>query len=102
MGFKDWMKEGFQKEVDRKRDKTNLKIEEKKEIKSLKKQGVPMCPKCNSQSIQYVERRKVLSVGRAVTGGVLFGGIGAGLGAVTSNKRKGFIKCLNCGNTWKK
>lgn len=106
MSFKDWMIEGLKEEAEKKREKAELKKalkkEEKQRIKELKKQGVAMCPKCNSQSLQYVERRKLLSLGRAAVGGVLLGPLGAGIGAVTSKKRKGYIKCLNCGHMWKK
>lgn len=75
---------------------------EKQRMKQLKKEGIPYCPKCKSTVLQYVERRKQLSVGRAVVGGVLTGGLGAAVGAVTSKKYRGKVKCLNCGKTWKK
>lgn len=72
----------------------------------LKKDKIPYCPKCKSTSLQYVERRKQLSIGRGVTGSVIGGIVGAPLagavGAVTSKKYKGRIKCLNCGKSWKK
>lgn len=55
----------------------------------MKKNKIPFCPKCKSQSLQYLERRKMLSASRAV------------VGAVTSSKRKGRMKCLNCGKEWK-
>lgn len=71
-------------------------------IKELKRQGIAYCPKCKGTSIQYMERRKRLSLGRAVTGGVLLGPMGAGVGAITSKKYKGSVKCLNCGHSWKK
>lgn len=68
----------------------------------LNNQGIAHCPKCNGTTLQYVERRKKLSAGRAIVGGVALGGVGAILGATTSNKHKGYIKCLNCGNLYKK
>jgi len=67
----------------------------------LKAQGIAHCPKCNGITLQYVERRKKLSAGRAIVGGVALGGVGAILGATTSNKHKGYIKCLSCGNLYK-
>lgn len=97
MGFMDKLKEQtmemHQKEVDR-------ILAEKERVATLDAQGIPYCPKCKSQSVQYVERRKQLSVGRAVVGSIA-GPLGAAVGAVTSNKRKGVIKCLKCGNEWK-
>lgn len=67
--------------------------EQKEKIKEMKKNKIPFCPKCKSQSLQYLERRKMLSASRAVVGAVV--------GAVTSSKRKGRMKCLNCGKEWK-
>lgn len=75
--------------------------EQKEKIKEMKKNKIPFCPKCKSQSVQYVERRKLLSASRAVVGAVAFSVPGAVVGAVTSSKRKGRMKCLNCGKEWK-
>lgn len=76
--------------------------EEKQRIKQLKKEHTPFCSKCHSTNITYIEKRKRLSVGRAVVGGVLLGGAGAVLGGLSSNKlKKGNVKCLNCGHSWK-
>lgn len=73
----------------------------KEKIKEMKKNKIPFCPKCKSQSLQYLERRKMLSASRAVVGAVALGAPGAVVGAVTSSKRKGRMKCLNCGKEWK-
>lgn len=54
------------------------------------------CSKCGSN--QLTAGGKKLSVGRAVVGGALLGGVGAVLGGVTS--KKVMITCLNCGNRW--
>lgn len=120
MSFWSWMKEGLSKEVNKQaqemeanriqrkehkiQNKENIyqmKLDNKDRIKRNKIEGAAYCPKCKSTSIQYTERRKQLSVGRAVVGGVLTGGVGAAVGAVTSNKYKGQVKCLNCGKQWK-
>ncbi|NOW85296.1 hypothetical protein [Clostridium beijerinckii] len=86
------------------------KITERQRVKELKKERIPYCPKCHSTSLHYIEKRKRLSLGRTVVGGglgaVLTGGIGAAAGAVlgglSSNKmKKGQVKCLKCGHTWK-
>ncbi|WP_142414388.1 hypothetical protein [Hathewaya massiliensis] len=71
--------------------------EEKERVQQLKKERIPYCPKCHSTSI--TTQNKKLSVGRATVGGVLFGGVGAVLGGLTSNKIKKV--CLNCGHKWK-
>lgn len=83
-------------------EKAPKKLTERQRVKQLKKEHTPYCPKCHSTSLQYVEHRKQLSVGRGVVGGVLLGPAGAVLGGLTSKKYKGNMKCLNCGHTWKK
>jgi len=85
------------------------KITERDRLKQFKKERIPYCPKCHSTSLQYVERRKQLSVGRAIVGGTIASiidpvgtGMGMVLGGLSSKKYKGNIKCLNCGHMWKK
>lgn len=70
---------------------------QKERLKQLKRDHIPYCPKCKSTSLTY--QNKKLSLGRAVTGGILFGSDGAILGGLTS--KKGYVKCLNCGHKWK-
>jgi len=111
MGFKENLKKAYEQGKADQREKMKSKydigyiqekkLEEKERIKQMDADGVPYCPKCKSASVQYVERRKQLSLGRAAVGGALTGGLGAAVGAVTSNKRKGVMKCLKCGNEWK-
>lgn len=55
------------------------------------------CPKCNCTSIATTNKK--LSVGRAATGAVLLGGVGAVVGGVTSKKI--FNVCQGCGYRWK-
>ncbi len=63
----------------------------------LKRNHVVYCPKCKSENVTYVYKK--LSIGRALTGAVIAGSAGAVLGGQSS--KKGYCKCLNCGNTWK-
>lgn len=113
--FKEDMKKAYQdgrerdiyaELAEKRKEKNELKKEEKQtkkdRLKQMKKESVAFCPKCKGTSVQYVERRKRLSLRRAVTGGILLGEVGAGVGAMTSKKYKGFVKCLNCGHEWKK
>lgn len=74
---------------------------ERERTAQLDREGVAYCPRCKSTSIQYVERRKRLSVGRAVVGTVLINPLAGAVGAMTSKKYKGRIKCLKCGHEWK-
>jgi len=75
--------------------------QEQERIAQLEKEGVVYCPRCKSVSVQYIERRKRLSVGRAVAGTMLLNPLWGAVGAVTSKKYYGFNKCLKCGYTWK-
>ena len=70
---------------------------EKERLEQLKRDKIPYCPKCHSTSLTY--QNKKLSIGRAVTGGVLLGGVVAVVGWLSS--KKGYVKCLNCGHKWK-
>lgn len=70
---------------------------EKERLEQLKRDKIPYCPKCHSTSLTY--QNKKLSIGRAVTGGVLLGGVGAVVGGLSS--KKGYVKCLNFGHKWK-
>ncbi len=55
------------------------------------------CPKCHSNNIQF--SKQGFSVGKAIIGGILTGGIGAIAGFHGRNRLKG--KCLKCGYEWK-
>ena len=108
-------KKGF---FDRMVEQGNANLEKKQEekqyqkdrIKQLEREHIPYCPKCKSTNLTYVSNRKKLSLGRAVVGGaiggVLTGGLGAAAGATmgglsSDKQKKGTVKCLNCGHTWK-
>lgn len=71
--------------------------EDKRRIQELKEEKIPFCPKCLSTSIIYQDKK--LSITRAVIGGAICGPAGMILGGTTS--KKGKLKCLNCGHTWK-
>lgn len=118
MGFREKMKEAyedgkkrgaepgsFKYRAWRQAEKRAIKKAEKQEfndrIKQMKKGGISYCPKCKGASIQYVERRKRLSLTRGIIGAVLISPLAGAVGAVTSKKYKGFVKCLNCGHKWK-
>lgn len=91
------------------RMKEQEKHYQKDRIKELKKEHVPYCPKCKSTSLTYLDKRKKLSLGRAVVGGAIGSlagplgtAAGATMGGLSSDKiKKGKVKCLNCGHTWK-
>lgn len=90
-------------------ENTPKRISERQRVNQLKKDHIPYCPKCHSTSLQYVERRKQLSVTRGIVGNTIGAIVAPGLapagtviGALSSKKYKGYMKCLNCGHTWQK
>lgn len=59
------------------------------------------CPKCKSTNIQVVgQNRKAFSVGKAVAGGLLTGGIGTLVG-FAGKKGKTECFCTECGKRFK-
>ena len=93
MSFKELVKKQM-------KDMQEKQLQEIARIKEMDEQGIPYCPKCKSPSVQFLDRRKKLSVGRAIVGSVV-GPAGTVIGALTSKKHNGVMKCLKCGNEWK-
>lgn len=79
------------KEIDE-NETSSVELAHKKHYDAMVK-----CPKCKSTSIVYVDKK--LSIGRALVGNFIAGGTGAILGGLSS--KKGKVKCLKCGYTWK-
>lgn len=70
----------------------NRRIEESNESSK------PRCPKCTSTNIQFLGRdRKGFSVGKAVGGAILTGGVGS-LAGFAGKKGKFQWLCMDCGN----
>lgn len=65
----------------------------KQRIKENKANGIACCPKCGSTSL--TADKKGFSVGKAVVGAALTGGIGLVAGAIGAKKVR--VTCLNCG-----
>lgn len=60
-----------------------------------------ICPMCMSSNINILGNdRKGFSVGKAVGGALLTGGIGA-LAGFAGKKGKYEVFCMNCGHRWK-
>jgi len=71
-------------------------IQEKK--KQEKKQNIITCPNCNSKDVSFLQQnKKAFSVGKAVGGAVLTGGVGA-LAGFAGKKGKKQWHYKNCGN----
>ena len=62
----------------------------------------PKCPKCKSTNVQAVgQHKKEFSVGKAVIGGVLTGGVGVLAGFAGKKTKKVDMICMNCGKQFK-
>jgi Zn finger protein HypA/HybF involved in hydrogenase expression len=84
-------------------------IEQSKAIKEKKKQlqeqrieaHRPRCPKCGSTDLSILgQHKKGFSVGKAVVGGVLTGGVGTLAGFAGKKTKKVDYVCNNCGTTF--
>lgn len=63
-------------------------------------QGI-FCPNCRGLDVQFMQnKRKKFSVGKAVVGGALAGGIGAAAGLAGKKGKKNQWRCNDCGETF--
>lgn len=63
-----------------------------------KKQNIITCPNCKSKDVTFLQQdKKAFSVGKAVGGAVLTGGVGA-LAGFAGKKGNKQWHCQNCGN----
>lgn len=70
----------------------------KQEKKQEKKQNIITCPSCKSKDVTFLQQdKKAFSVGKAVGGAVLTGGVGA-LAGFAGKKGNKQWHCQNCGN----
>ncbi|VIZ61658.1 phage protein [Streptococcus pneumoniae] len=70
----------------------------KQEKKQEKKQNIITCPNCKSKDVTFLQQdKKAFSVGKAVGGAVLTGGVGA-LAGFAGKKGNKQWHCQNCGN----
>lgn len=81
----------------RKRELEAFRANQEKK-KQEKKQNIITCPNCNSKDVSFLQQdKKAFSVGKAVGGAVLTGGIGA-LAGFAGKKGNKQWHCKNCGN----
>ena len=58
------------------------------------------CKKCGSKNLQYVGTpKKSFSIGKAIGGAVLTGGVGALAGFMGKKGKKNVFVCLDCGKS---
>ncbi|PWT35762.1 hypothetical protein DKZ22_10920 [Limosilactobacillus reuteri] len=61
------------------------------------------CPKCRSTNVQPLGvHKKGFSVGKAIGGAVLTGGVGAVAGFLGKNTNQTDFVCMDCGKQFKK
>ena len=61
------------------------------------------CPYCNSDNVQPLgQHHQAFSVGKAVGGAVLTGGVGAVAGFLCKNTKQTDFGCMNCGKQFKR
>lgn len=85
-----------ERELEEFRANQEKKKQEKK--KQEKKQNIITCPNCKSKDVTFLQQdKKAFSVGKAVGGAVLTGGVGA-LAGFAGKKGNKQWHCKNCGN----
>lgn len=73
-------------------------LEAFRENQEKKKQNIITCPNCKSKDVTFLQQdKKAFSVGKAVGGAVLTGGVGA-LAGFAGKKGNKQWHCQNCGN----
>lgn len=86
-------------------EEQNAKVEARKaerQAEKFEKERL-RCPKCKSINIQVLgKQKKGFSVGKAVGGAILTGGIGTLAGFAGKNGKKVEFVCLDCGTQFKK
>jgi len=91
-----WNKEIETKKTQTVKRKAQLKVNSQK-LQHYKDNNIAYCPKCFSEQVSI--QKKGFSVGKAIVGGALLGGVGLVGGAVGANKME--LVCLKCGNQFK-
>lgn len=100
--FDNWKNDPQRLEkTERQKEQKALEKEKNKDKAGIFYQGV-YCPKCRSTDIQFMQNdRKGFSVGKAVGGGLLTGGIGTIAGFTGKKGKKNQWRCNSCGKTFK-
>ncbi len=81
----------------------NLKQVRKRNEKLDKKNGIIRCPNCSETDLEFLgNKKKGFSVGKAVAGGVLTGGIGTLAGFAGKKGKEDKYHCKNCGLNFEK
>lgn len=90
------------KKINETAEKNQAKLDR---MEKAKRQYKPIiqCPHCRSKSTHFVENdSKQFSVGKAVVGAALTGGVGSLAGFAGKKGKKNIWKCNQCGSIFKK
>lgn len=97
--------EEFRRRVDADMNRIQQKEDEKKALKELEKENRIQieCPNCQSTKINFVDNNgKQFSIGKAIAGGFLVGGIGTLAGFAGKKGKTNRWHCTNCGTSFTK
>ena len=96
---KEQKREAKMQKNELKLQKNQLKIQKHQ----LKNRNKIKCPKCRSTNVQPLGvHKKGFSVGKAVGGTILVGGVGSLAGFAGKSSKKTDFVCMNCGKQFKK
>ncbi|MCC4413347.1 hypothetical protein LMB68_03255 [Limosilactobacillus reuteri] len=96
---KEQKREAKMQKNELKLQKNQLKIQKHQ----LKNRSKIKCPKCRSTNVQPLGvHKKGFSVGKAVGGTILVGGVGSLAGFAGKRSKKTDFVCMNCGKQFKK
>lgn len=96
---KEQKREAKMQKNELKLQKNQLKIQKHQ----LKNRNKIKCPKCRSTNVQPLGvHKKGFSVGKAVGGAILVGGVGSLAGFAGKGSKKTDFVCMNCGKQFKK
>lgn len=97
--------EEFRQRVNADMERIQKKEDEKNALKELEKENRIQieCPNCQSTKINFVDNNgKQFSIGKALAGGFLVGGIGALAGFAGKKGKTNRWYCTNCGTSFTK
>lgn len=93
----------LKKRIDDSAKRAAMDLDRQKEIDKKKKQAaaVVRCSACYSEDVTYIKNdRKAFSVGKAVAGGILTGGIGT-MAGFAGKKGSDVYRCNKCHRVFK-
>lgn len=95
--FESLQQEDKKKAIKKRDDENYQRYLDKKEART--KPDIVKCPKCESLDLGIIgDDKKGFSVGKAIGGTILSGGVGALAGFIGTSGKHNLWRCRNCGN----